>query len=175
MLAPSQHMQPSRIPGKRPLAMKRRSRNSHAARYAHNIDLKEWDQRFFRKQQQPIECSFIDTWRKHDTSGDLLDIFLQELGSQTPSWVAEMVKEYCYGYPAFRSAGRRVHARARVCDTEVTSGLHQAHGDWLTAEQMQSVLQEKVTQAISQHYNSGAKLAKHLDNSIRPSADLRLM
>lgn len=69
-----------------------------------------------------------------------MDILLRDFGDQTPSWVTELVKEYCGRSSVFESNGRAVHARARVCQTEIPSGLQRIHGDWLTPERLREVL-----------------------------------
>jgi len=137
---------------------KKHGKSPDTGRYAHNIDLKQWDRRFFRRRPTIPECSLIEDWREYDTSGDLLAIFLRDFGSQSPSWVTEIVKEYCRGSHAFQAGGRAVQARARVCDTEIPSGRRRTHGDWLTAEGMRLVLQEDVGPSLPSHSELRANL-----------------
>jgi len=132
-----------------PLVFKKHHKTLNTRCPPHNIDTKQWDRRFFNRRTPSPHRSLIEAWREYDTSGDLLDIFLRHFGDQTPSWVAELVKEFCRSTTIFRSNGRAVQARARLCDIEIPSRLRRKHANWLTAEEMRALLKEKVCRRLN--------------------------
>jgi hypothetical protein len=118
---------------------RKRKRTHYIGAYGNSVDIKQWDRRFF-KSRKSQQSSFIEDWRGYDTSGDLLDVFLRNLEDQTSFWITEVIKKHCNNSKLRHPCEQLIQARSRVCDTETPSGLHQKHGNWLTAEQLRSVL-----------------------------------
>lgn len=107
-------------------------------------DLKEWDPIFLTPRQHTGRL-FLPCLQQYDSRSSEIELLLHaNFRDRIPSWAIQEVKNFCRDSTPLFVMGHEMHARGKIYDIEIPSGLPRKHQVWLSATEMEAILMEPV-------------------------------